>query len=83
MALPADAAHAGVPAPGIRHLWLLNGSQQDRLFLRLEGIGVPRLQAQVYDRALEPGAAFALVADGTRAVLDAAVEPGGAVELRA
>ena len=70
-----------VPVPGIRELWLLNGSDQEHLLARLEGLEGTQLRVQIYDRALEPRRLLELPIMGGMALLDLAVEKGGALEV--
>lgn len=71
-----------VPAAGIRRLWILNGSEQERLFVRLSGVEATRLAVQLWDRGLVPKEATSLPVEDGRVVLDLEVEVGGALKLR-
>ena len=71
-----------VPAPGLRQLWILNGTQAPHLLTRLAGIEGAGLAIQTFDRGLEPQAATTLSVEGGSALLDIGVEVGGAIELR-
>ena len=70
-----------VPAEGIRHMWILNGSAQERIYSRLVGVEGERLGLRVYNRALEEEDGAELQIEDGRVVLDIGVEVGGAVEL--
>ena len=71
-----------VPATGIRQLWVLNGSEQERLFVRLAGLEGTRLAVQILDRGLEQKETTSLLVEDGCAVLDLPLEAGGALELR-
>ena len=71
-----------VPATGIRQLWMLNGSEQERLFVRLAGLEGTRLAVQSLDRGLEQKETTHLLVEDGCAVLDLPLEAGGALELR-
>ena len=71
-----------VPATGIRQLWMLNGSEQERLFVRLAGLEGTRLAVQSLDPGLEQKETTHLLVEDGCAVLDLPLEAGGALELR-
>jgi alpha-galactosidase len=69
------------PEAGIRRVWIVNGSAQERLYGRIEGVAVDSLQARVYDRGLAQAATCLLPVADHVFTLDLTVEIGGAVEL--
>ena len=62
-------------------VWIVNGSAQERLYGRIEGVAVDSLQARVYDRGLAQAATCLLPVADHVFTLDLLVEIGGAVEL--
>ncbi|MCC7263872.1 MAG: alpha-galactosidase, partial [Candidatus Latescibacteria bacterium] len=78
---PAIPGRLQVPAPGIRELWLLNGSEAGEVGVRLEGLDTGQGEIEVYDRGLEPRHHFGLQVSGGIARLDTAVEKGGALRI--
>jgi len=71
-----------VPGSGIQSIWILNGTAQQHLFTRLQGIEGAHLSARTCDRALEQKAKQKLPIENSSVLLDLEVETGGAVELR-
>ena len=61
---------------------MLNGSEQERLFVRLAGLEGTRLAVQILDRGLEQKETTSLLVEDGCAVLDLPLEAGGALELR-
>lgn len=70
-----------VPGEGVGHMWILNGSLQERIYSRLTGVEGERLALRVYDRALEEKSGAELPVEGGVVLLDIEMETGGALEL--
>ncbi len=70
-----------IPDPGVRRLWVLNGSPQPGLFARLVGVQGEVGSVRVYDRGLTLQHTEPLLVKGASVLLDIAVEIGGALEI--